>query len=51
MSANESVPYSADGGIAIITINRPEVHNAMNTAVREGLVAAFERVEADDRRG
>jgi enoyl-CoA hydratase/carnithine racemase len=33
--------------VAIITINRPDARNAMNGAVREGLFAAFERVECD----
>jgi enoyl-CoA hydratase/carnithine racemase len=36
-------------GIAVITINRPAQRNAINAAVREGLFAAFARVEADAR--
>lgn len=35
------------GGIAIITINRPEQRNCLNKEVREGLFAAFERFEND----
>src|SRR3712207_9158052 len=34
-----------DGGIAIVTINRPEARNAINRAVREGIFAAMRRVE------
>ncbi|ARS28868.1 enoyl-CoA hydratase/isomerase family protein [Sphingomonas sp. KC8] len=34
-------------GIAIITINRPDVHNALGRAVRDGLFAAWERFEGD----
>ncbi len=33
--------------IAIVTINRPDQRNAINTAVREGLFDAFQRIEAD----
>src|SRR6185312_6898254 len=35
----------ATPAIAVITINRPEQRNAINTAVRQGLFAAFERIE------
>ncbi|MBW8826226.1 MAG: enoyl-CoA hydratase/isomerase family protein [Acidobacteria bacterium] len=31
-----------------ITLNRPEVLNAQNTAMRDGLIEAFERLDADD---
>ena len=31
-----------------ITLNRPEVLNAQNTAMRDGLIDAFERLDADD---
>lgn len=42
------VDYETDGHIAIITINRPEARNAVNTAVAEGIEAAVDRMEADD---
>ena len=35
-------------GIAIITLNRPEVRNALGKEVREGLFAAWERFEHDE---
>jgi enoyl-CoA hydratase len=38
-----------DDGIAIITINRPDQRNALAKEVREGLFAAWERFERDDR--
>ena len=34
-----------DGGIAIVTINRPQARNAIDRAVREGIYAAMRRVE------
>ncbi|MES2973707.1 MAG: enoyl-CoA hydratase-related protein [Pseudomonadota bacterium] len=43
----DEVLYETSDGIAIITINRPEQRNAVNTAVREGLRAAWHRFEAD----
>jgi len=36
-----------DGHIAVITLNRPEVRNAVNGAVATGLDAAVKRVEGD----
>jgi enoyl-CoA hydratase len=35
------------GGIATVTINRPEKMNALNAAVREQLIAALNRLAAD----
>jgi enoyl-CoA hydratase len=35
------------GGIRILTVNRPEKRNALNAAVREQLVRAFDDAEAD----
>ncbi len=47
-AANTAILFDlAEPGIALITINRPEQRNAINTAVREGLFEAFRRVEAD----
>ena len=46
MSEPEVLYDVRDGG-AWITINRPAARNALNSAVREGLKAAFERAEAD----
>jgi len=45
---SDAVLYEArSDGIAIITINRPDQHNALNRDVREGLTAAWARFEAD----
>ncbi len=37
-----------DGGVATVTLNRPDKRNALNTAVLEGLRATFARLD-DDR--
>jgi enoyl-CoA hydratase/carnithine racemase len=36
-------------GVLVITINRPQARNAVNAAVAEGITAALERLDADDR--
>ncbi|MEQ1888795.1 MAG: enoyl-CoA hydratase-related protein [Alphaproteobacteria bacterium] len=41
--------YETRGQVAILTINRPEARNSINTAVREGLFAGFARFEADPK--
>ena len=43
-----SVLYEVDGAVATITMNRPEVANAQNTALIDELDAAFDRADADD---
>jgi enoyl-CoA hydratase/carnithine racemase len=43
----EPVLFEVRGGVAVITINRPEQANAVNDAVRQGLYAAFARFESD----
>ena len=35
-------------GVLVITINRPEVRNAVNAAVAEGIAAALDELDADD---
>lgn len=42
-----NVSYEVRGHVAVLTINRPEALNALNTAVLEDLVAAVSRAEAD----
>ncbi|MBC8268530.1 MAG: enoyl-CoA hydratase/isomerase family protein [Rhodospirillaceae bacterium] len=37
-----------DDAIAVLTLNRPEVHNALNTAVLEALAQTLERLSAQD---
>nr|MCW2728156.1 enoyl-CoA hydratase [Aeromicrobium sp.] len=44
---SDEVLYEVVDAAAWITINRPEARNALNTPVRHGLKAAFERAEAD----
>lgn len=43
-----TVDYDLRGHVAVITINRPEARNAVNTDVAQGLEAAIDRLEADD---
>jgi len=40
--------YETDGALAILTFNRPEARNAMTWEMYEALVAACERVDADE---
>lgn len=44
----EAILYENRGRVAVVTINRPESRNAINSAVREGLAAAWERFAKDD---
>jgi enoyl-CoA hydratase/carnithine racemase len=39
--------YENRGQVAVVTINRPEARNAINSGVREGLAAAWQRFEND----
>ena len=39
-----------DGTVLTVTLNRPDVLNAVNRAVHEGLWAAFKEAAADDVR-
>ena len=42
------VRYSHPGHVATITMNRPEVANAQDTALIDGIDAALDRADADD---
>jgi enoyl-CoA hydratase len=42
----DEVLVEVDGGIAVITINRPEVRNAVNGAVSAGIAGAIEDLDA-----
>ncbi|TML87534.1 MAG: enoyl-CoA hydratase [Actinobacteria bacterium] len=44
----DTVLYEVDGAVATITMNRPEVANAQNTALIDDLDAAFDEADADD---
>jgi enoyl-CoA hydratase/carnithine racemase len=48
MASTDAVRYERRGAVAWLTIDRPEAHNALSEAVREGLFAGFEGFEADD---
>lgn len=45
---SEIVTYESEGRVALITLNRPEARNAVNSAVANGLEAAIDQLEADD---
>jgi enoyl-CoA hydratase len=42
------VDYEQQGNVAVITINRPDARNAVNTDVARGLEKAVDDLEADD---
>jgi 2-(1,2-epoxy-1,2-dihydrophenyl)acetyl-CoA isomerase len=44
---SDTVLLRNDGPVARVTLNRPEVLNALDPAMADGLLAAFERIEAD----
>jgi enoyl-CoA hydratase len=46
--AEEAVLTEADGGVLLITLNRPEARNAVNAALAAGVAAAVERLDAED---
>ena len=43
----DTVLFQADGGLAWITLNRPEARNAINDELRQALLDALARVAAD----
>ncbi len=43
-----AVLTAAEGPVLVITLNRPEVRNAIDSDVSRGLLAAFERLDTDD---
>ena len=44
----DSVDYTTAGGVARITMNRPEKHNALNHQLLDDLDVAFAAAETDD---
>jgi enoyl-CoA hydratase len=42
------IDYKTEGNVAVITINRPNARNAVNTDVARGLEDAVDKLEADD---
>lgn len=47
--ADEVVLYEVRDAVALVTMNRPEYHNAQNSRMTYALDAAFARACADDR--
>ena len=43
-----TVDYELHGHVAVMTINRPNARNAVNTDVAQGMEAAIDQLEADD---
>ena len=43
-----AIKYDADGPVAIVTIDRPEVANAIDRPTADALADAFRRFDADD---
>ena len=43
-----NVEYATDGPVAIVTINRPEVRNAVDRSTAEALAEVFRRFDADE---
>ena len=48
MSEQPAVLTERRDGVLVITLNRPEVRNAVNAAVAEGIAAALDELDADD---
>src|SRR4030095_10226616 len=44
----EAIRYEQGDGVATITLSRPEVHNAMNQAMRRELLEVFTHLRTDD---
>jgi enoyl-CoA hydratase len=44
----EAIRYETQDGVATVTLNRPDVHNAMNVPMRRELVDCFTRLVDDD---
>lgn len=46
---NDTVLYDVDGGIATVTLNRPDRMNTMNQALLDGALEAMQRAADDDQ--
>jgi enoyl-CoA hydratase/carnithine racemase len=44
----DAIDYAVTDGVATVTLNRPDVHNAMNEAMRRDLWRCFEGLVGDD---
>lgn len=45
----DNILYEVDGGICRITLNRPQVYNALSAALIKDITAAVEQAEVDER--
>jgi len=45
---NSTIMYSVDGGVATITLNRPEVRNAVNLGMCEALLAVLMQISSSE---
>lgn len=45
--SEDVVLYEMRGQVAVVTLNRPEKRNVVNTAMRDGVLAAWKRFDAD----
>ena len=45
MSGEVAVSAEVDGGVAVITINRPQARNAVNEAAARGIAAAIDELD------
>ncbi len=48
MSELETVSYSVEGGVATVTMNRPDAMNAFNQQLRSDLAAGLQQADRDD---
>src|SRR5271156_1823668 len=48
VGAMAEVEVTRDGAVLTITLNRPDVLNALNRAVHDGVYAALQRAAADE---
>jgi enoyl-CoA hydratase len=46
--AEEAVLTEAEGGVLLITLNRPDARNAINAALAAGVAAALDRLDGED---
>jgi enoyl-CoA hydratase len=48
VTVDDELLFERDGPLALVTFNRPQARNAITWAMYDGLLAACERVDADD---
>jgi len=48
-AAPSEITYEVDGGVATVTLHRPDRLNAFTVRMQRELVAAFDEIDADDR--